>query len=164
MRVCPECGEEYLPTVIQCVHCRVALVAPGSEPIAAPARELPPAADLVCIRTASQGFAQELSEWLSEAGITHRLEAQTGGGQASQQPSSAAQRARFEELPYGVFVRAEDAEAAREVDRAHMRSQIPDLPEEGVNETAGEGCPACGAAVAVDAAECPECGLALLEA
>jgi hypothetical protein len=161
MRVCPECGEEYLPTVDQCIHCRVALVAAGAAPAPAP-RELPPASQLLCIRAASLGFAQRLSQMLSDAGITHRLEALERDAEGP--APSAAARGRFAEMPYGVFVREEDAAAAREVDQAHMRLQIPDLPDETVEAAAGEGCPACGAAVAADAAECPECGLALLEA
>ncbi|HEX5065304.1 MAG TPA: hypothetical protein VFY49_04260 [Myxococcota bacterium] len=156
--MCPECGEEYLPTVVQCVHCRVALVAPGGTAPDAPSQvELPPVAQLVCIRTSSLDWAQGLSERLSEAGITHRLEAQPTSREGEQNAR------RPDSMPYGVYVLERDAADAREIDQEHMRSQIPDLPEEGVSEAAGEGCPACGAAVAADAAECPECGLALLE-
>lgn len=157
MRVCPECGEEYLPTVDRCADCRVALVAAGVEPVAVAPRELPPASQLVCLRTASLGFAQGLSDLLSEAGITHRLEADP----TSREGEHNARRP--DSLPFGVFVREQDLAAAREVDREFMRRQFPDVSEEPSAGAAGEGCPACGAAVAADAVECPECGLALLE-
>jgi len=160
MRMCPECGEEYLPTVSECADCRVALVASGDEPVHPTSRELPPAAQLVCVRTATLGWAQGLSELLSEAGITHRLEAQEPDDSSTQ----TAARRRLADSPYGVFVREQDVAEAREVDREFMRTQIPDVPEEAAAVVEGEGCPACGAAVAADAVECPECGLALLEA
>lgn len=160
--MCPECGEEYLPTVMECADCRVALVASGDATASAPApapRELPPAAQLVCIRTAALGWAQGLSSRLSEAGITHRLEAQEPDDAAT----PAAARRRLADSPYGVFVREQDVEDARAVDREFMRTQIPDVSDDAAAVVVGEGCPACGAAVAADAAECPECGLALLE-
>jgi hypothetical protein len=161
MRVCPECGEEYLPTVSECADCRVALVAAGSAAPAAPtSRELPPVSQLVCVRTASLGFAQGLSDLLSEAGITHRLEAQ----EPDEPAPEAAARGRFVDRPFGVYVREQDLADAREVDREFMRRQFPDVAEDATVGAVGEGCPACGAAVAADAAECPECGLALLEA
>jgi predicted amidophosphoribosyltransferase len=59
-------------------------------------------------------------------------------------------------------VRREDVEAAAEVDREYMRRAIPDL-EVGTAQTTGEeGCPACGAPLSPDAAECSDCGLTLV--
>lgn len=155
-RVCPECGEEYLPTVLRCVDCGVSLEA------GAPARadeapgELPPVAQLVLVRSSSLAIAQGLSECLSEAGITHRIQVvpdAPGGGDERPRPAS---------MPYGVYVREADAQEAAEVDREYLRSQLPDLPAAAEAGAEG-GCPACGAPVAADAAECPDCGLALLE-
>jgi hypothetical protein len=152
---CPECGEEYVASALRCVDCGVALVSgePGARP--APVEELPPVAQLVCLRTANLGFVQGLSEQLAQAGISHRIEALPDEGEETslRRPGS---------LPYGVFVRQQDVDAALEVDRAHMRHVIPDLPAEGVAPAGGEGCPACGAAITPDAAECSDCGLALV--
>lgn len=155
-RVCPECGEEYLSTVLECVDCRVPLVAQGEPRVDEP-RELPPVAQLVCVRAASLGFAQGLSERLAEAGIAHRIEV------AVDLADEGAVRRPGANLPYGVYVRAADAPVAQGIDRDFMRSMIPDLPDEAEGAAGGEGCPACGTAVAPDATECPDCGLALLE-
>ena len=145
-KACPECNAEYLGSATICADCDVPLVhAEELEPLA----ELPPVSELVCVRSAGVAWARSYSERLSEAGISHRIEA---GGERE---SSSCQ----------VFVRPEDAQAAAEIDAVHLRTQIPDLPdapEEG--EANLESCPACGESVAVDARECSSCGLALVVA
>lgn len=149
---CPECGAEYLWSATTCAECDVALVpesALGSRAVS----ELPPVAELVCIRAAAVGWCQQLSERLVEAGISHRIEVASGDEHegAARRPGAT--------LPYGVYVRREDAAAAARVDAAFMRQQIPDLPDDFGAETGA--CPGCGATAAPDAEECPECGLAL---
>jgi ribosomal protein L32 len=150
-RSCPQCGEEYVSTAMECADCRVPLVG-GSAPVAPRAQELPPAAQLVCVRQASLSFARGLSERLADAGISHRIEVlpedDTGDGRLR----------RPDSMNYGVYVRHEDAAAASRLDEAHLRSEFPDLPQDAVP---GDGCPACGAATAPDARECPDCGLSL---
>lgn len=147
-KVCPECGEEYVHSMVTCVDCEVELVhsdALGDEP----ASELPPVAELTSIRVASAGWAVALSELLVEAGIPHRVELVSADGGASG--------------PYGVYVRAENVERARAIDAELIDREIPDLPEgwEAAATAGGEGCPACGSEVGADAVECPDCGLAL---
>jgi hypothetical protein len=161
-RVCPQCGEEYIASAVSCVHCDVALVgSDGIAPARAP-RELPPAAQLFCVRTATLAVAQGLSERLSQAGISHRIELVPD--EAPPQGAQGALRRRPGELPYGVYVLADDVPAASRVDRDYLRSVLPDLPaDHQPGLEGGEGCPACGAPVAPDARECPDCGLALLE-
>ncbi len=155
-RHCPECGEEYVRAATECVECRVPLVSGASAGVA-PAGELPPIAQLVCLRAASLAFARGLSEHLARAGISHRIEAahEEGEGVALRRPGA--------NLPYGVYVRSADVEAAVEVDREYMSRAIPDLPAGAGEEATGEeACPACGAALAPDAAECSDCGLTLV--
>jgi hypothetical protein len=153
---CPECEGEFVPSAQSCPDCEVPLVTAA----ALEQREveaLPPASQLLCVRAASVGWARGLSELLAEEGISHRIEAAADDGEeeVSRRPGGT--------LPYGVYVRAEDLEAAREIDAAFMQSQIPDLPDDHqLVPQEAEGCPACGEAVAPDAAECPECGLALI--
>jgi predicted amidophosphoribosyltransferase len=154
---CPECGEEYLATTRECADCGVPLGA-AAPPQPAPASELPPVAQLTCVRTAALGVVQALSDMLVEQGITHRIEAL-----APDDPDARRVR-RPDASPYGVFVREQDVPAALEVDRAFMRQIIPDLPDDAEAPLAEGACPACGAAVASDAAECADCGLALVEA
>ena len=157
MRVCPECREEYIASAQRCVTCDVPLVASeGFVRVGGP-RELPPVAQLVCVRTATLSFAQALSERLAQAGITHRLESEPDSREGE------TQLRRPDTMPYGIYVREQDLDAAREVDRAHMRSEFPDLPDVPEGGSVVDGCPACGAAAAPDATECPDCGLALLD-
>ena len=156
-RACPDCGEEYVSTVLACPDCGVALVASDDfVPVRSP-NDLPPVAQLVCVRTASLSFAQGLSERLSRAGITHRLEIEPDSREGEHNAR------RPDSMPYGIYVREPDASRARELDAIHMRSQFPDFPEASEVGAVGDGCPACGAAAAPDATECPDCGLALLE-
>lgn len=155
---CPRCRCEYLAGVLECADCGAALV-PEHALEALGRDELPSVADLTCIRAASVGWAQGLSLRLSEAGISHRIEAVAQEGEAASvrgEPDAL--------LPYGVWVREADLTAAREVDENFLRSQIPDLPEDlSAQVPAGdEQCPACGMTVSLDAEECPDCGLVLL--
>ena len=155
---CPRCRCEYLGGVLECADCGVALV-PEHSLEAAGRDELPPIAELSCVRAASVGWAQGLSLRLSAAGISHRIEAvpqKTEGESVRGEPDAL--------LPYGVWVRETDLPTAREVDEDFLRSQIPDLPEDlSAQEFGGdEQCPACGMAVSRDAEECPDCGLVLV--
>lgn len=154
---CPECRAEYLASATTCADCDVPLVPEASLESAA-AQALPPASELHCVRAAALGWARRLSDLLAEAGISHRIE-------VAQDDDDGSVRRPGANLPYGVYVRAEDLEAATEVDAEFMRSQIPDLdPDAGAAEAedGDERCPACGAEVGADAGECPDCGLVLL--
>jgi hypothetical protein len=154
-KICPECGEEYLHSAQRCVHCDVALEHAERLETRAP-DELPPIAELHCIRAASSSWAMGLSEELSAAGIAHRVEA-VGGEQ------SAEVRRPGREHPCGVYVRVQDVAAAERIDARFFASQMPDLPEGFDSSTAApdDACPACGDPLAPEAAECPGCGLVL---
>jgi hypothetical protein len=152
-RVCPVCAEEYVHSALRCVHCDVALVHAEEAPAQA-AQDLPPAAELTPIRIASAGWALALSELLVAEGIAHRVELVSDAAAEGRRPSGPG--------PYGVYVRAGDAARARAIDAGYVAREIPDLPDGWEDaEAEDEGCPACGAAVAAGAAECPDCGLAL---
>ncbi len=101
------------------------------------------------------GWSTGLSERLSQAGIAHRIE-------PGEEPPTGGPPV------FGVFVRAEDLDAAREIDSGFMRYQMPDLPEDYDPATPTEEaapsddvCPACGDPVATGDSECPGCGLFL---
>ncbi len=153
---CPECRSEFLATATRCADCDLALV-PESALGDVAVEEMPPVAELVCVRAASVGWAQGLSERLSEAGISHRIEV------AHDDEDDGSVRRPGHNLPYGAYVRPQDAEAAAAVDAAFTEYQIPDLPGavEG-GEVGEDACPACGAQVTPETAECPECGIVLL--
>ena len=153
-KVCPDCGEEYVHSALTCVHCEVALVHEEEVPTAG-AQDLPPVGELTPIRVASAGWALALSELLVAEGIAHRVDV------VSEDAAAAGRRAAGPG-PYGVYVLEADVARARAIDAEHLEREIPDLPDDWEDAAVeGEGCPACGACVAEDAAECPDCGLAL---
>jgi hypothetical protein len=155
---CPECGEEYLATTLECADCGVPLSAAATQASGpSSATELPPVSQLVCVRAAALAIAKGLSEQLVEAGISHRIEA------VHDDRDDGSLRRPGANLPYGVYVRERELQAALGVDRAFMRTIIPDLPEEEQAAVAEGGCPACGSPVSSDARECPDCGLVLIE-
>jgi hypothetical protein len=116
--------------------------------------ELPPVAELACLRAATLAFVQGLSAQLAQAGISHRIEA------SSEEGEQVAPRRPGANLPYGIYVRHADVAVALEVDRDYMRQMIPDLAH-APESTGDEACPACGTPLAPDAAECSDCGLTL---
>jgi hypothetical protein len=154
-KLCPRCGEEYLHTALECVHCEVALVHPDQAGQVS-AYELPPPSELRRIRAAGAGWVVSLSERLAEREIPHRVEP-LDEAEADAQGGGAG--------PYGVYVREEDFEAAKAIDTAYLKREMPDLDESQLEEALAGGdddaCPACGDPVAPDAAECAGCGLAL---
>lgn len=151
---CPECGEEYVHTVLVCADCGVALVLAGET---IPTRELPPTSELVRVRTATRSWAHDFSERLAEAGIGHRVELED-------EPGRRAGFAHDAQL-CSVFVRAEDGEEAARLDAEYLHSQIPDVPEDYARRAAeADRCPACGEPADLAAPECPSCGLAFRDA
>ncbi|HSJ96600.1 MAG TPA: hypothetical protein VLC53_05995 [Myxococcota bacterium] len=154
MKVCPRCGEEYVLTASTCVDCGVALgfEAPTGE--AAPAFSLPPAADLVAVRHAEVSWIEGLAAALAEAGVPSRVELPTAAD------ARRVQGAGMGAIRCTLYVRPSDAAAAARIDADFARTQVPDLPEDtdaGWGEA--EACPGCGAPLAADAGDCPECGL-----
>ncbi len=153
-RRCPECGEEYVYSVQLCPECGVALVLEG-EPI--PVHELPPASDLLRVRTATLAWARSFSDLLADAGIAHRVEPEDDSVRVTGVTADAQL--------CSVFVRAEDRERATELDAEHLRSQIPDVPEDFAGGAAEDDrCPACGEPADLAAPECASCGLAFRDA
>jgi len=153
-RRCPECGEEYVHTVMVCAECGVALILAG-DPI--PVRELPPSSQLLRVRAATPSWARSFSDLLTDAGIAHRVEVEGDPARAADGPADAQL--------FSVFVRPEDGEEVARLDALHLRSQIPDVPEDYAAGAVGEGlCPACGEPADLAAPECASCGLAFRDA
>lgn len=151
-KVCPSCGEEYVHTVTVCVECKVVLGfdAPAQEP----AFEMPPAEELVALRNAEVVWIEGLAHALAEAGIPSRVE-------LPRREDDSVQSRGLGAIRCNIFVRPEDATAAARIDAEFARSQVPDLPDQNAGEWGeSDACPGCGTALASDAHECPECGLA----
>jgi hypothetical protein len=157
MLYCPRCESEFVPSASRCESCDVALVSDLAA-VVDQVDEMPPINELVCVRAASMGWAQGLSESLAEAGISHRIEAVR-----DDEDDDALSEAPNARLPFGVWVLEADLVRARSIDEDYLSGQIPDLPTEGTDdEAAGDACPACGDAVPESASECPGCGLAMI--
>lgn len=153
-KLCPRCREEYVATVERCPACGVALVAAPDAVLEDP-EALPPASELVRVRVEHPSWIETLAEELAAEGIPSRVELV-----AADRPAT-----RGAPAPCALYVRPADAERARAVDAALLRSQLPDLPEHVSSEWSdAEACPACGAALEPEAAECAGCGLAFRDA
>jgi hypothetical protein len=154
-KYCPECGEEFVHTVAICPDCGVALALEAAPGPVSP-RELPPASALSRVRTATASWARGFSERLTAAGIAHRIEAEP--------PPPARERAAREERLYSVYVEAQELAEAARLDLEHLRTQIPDLPEDLASGHGEDRCPACGEPADLLAPECAGCGLAFRDA
>ena len=158
VKVCPECGAEFVPTVELCFDCGATLTSQsesGSEgPLATAATSnpgdegLPDVDAMVPIQTADLDWARELRELLAARGISSRLASDC----SSCRPT------------LGVFVLPRDAEAARRVAHELYLEKVPEARETAFALPASDRCPACGAGVGELTTECPDCGLALLTA
>lgn len=151
-QICPACDEEFTLSVVECAHCGVALVSPGDRPPEDPSEEFPDTDELDCVRVGPLPWTRALSEQLSAAGIAHRVQPDN-----RTEEEGGVDRSRFggEDL-YGTWVEPEDLDAAQAIDAAIFAPLEADMSQEAQE---GETCPACGASLATDSMECPECGL-----
>ncbi len=153
-KVCPQCRAEHTHVSVRCADCDVELVHPESLAPEPGTVELPPAAELDCVRVAPLPWIRALSEGLERGGIPHRIEPATAADAPEDQNCEIFDDAQL----FGLYVEPPAGAAARELDGAIV-SQV--LPEEAPRLAAGEqdACPACGAALPDTAIECPECEL-----
>jgi hypothetical protein len=154
-KVCPECRVEYRPEAEACADCRVPLVHADAAPLEDELRDFPPAAQLECVRVAPVAWMEALAQGLQERGVTLRVE------RALAEDAPEGQRADiFGDIAqlFGLYVRSEDLELARELDASIAAQLVPDEAE-ALADGEVEACPACGAALAADGLECSDCGL-----
>lgn len=157
VKLCPDCRTEYTLAAVRCADCDVDLVHAHELPEEEEPEdvEFPPASELTCVRVAPIAWMQALSGALQRNGVAHRVEpAEVEDAPDGQRPQVFGPARLF-----GLYVQEEHAAAARELD-ATIAAQL--LPEEAppLDQGDEEACPACGTALAADAAECPDCGLA----
>lgn len=151
--VCPDCGSEFQSRVTRCIDCGAPTKSfwtadlhrlQREEEVAAFGLSLPRDSPASVIRVADLEWAKRLGSFLERRGVPSRIEVHD-----------------FSEYPlrYSVCVAEADVERAFELDREHMRIEVPgaaftELPP-------ADECPACGSRVSLDEAECPSCGLVL---
>ena len=155
--VCPDCGSEFQPHVTRCIDCgaqtRSTWAAPDlprveREQVAVFGFSLPPDSEASAVRiTSDLGWAKRLGSLLEQRGVPCRIDV---GYDASGSPH------------YAVCVAEGDLERAEELDREHLRVEMPDGAAFTELPPADE-CPACGSHVSFDETECPSCGLVLDE-
>lgn len=153
-KVCPSCRDEFTLVATACAACGVDLVAPGDLPDEE--EEIPEAfpeiSELACVRVGPLPWTRALSDTLTAAGIGHRVERDTRS-----EEEGGVGRGKFGgEDVYGTWVRPEELDAASELDAVIFAQFEPDREAEASGE---EACPACATPLAVDAIECPDCGL-----
>ncbi len=162
-KICPHCGEEYLPQVERCAPCGVALVFDselcGEKEANADPTENPFSfeEELVCIRVAGTTWIQRLAECFEEHALPYRIEMVNNSLQGR---SKLAARG---ELPEGVgiFVRAVDVVRAQQIDQDHLRREIPGI-EEFSEDSDDAHCPACAAVIDESEECCAACGISFV--
>lgn len=160
-RTCPECGAEYTARAMACADCRVALVWKRERPARAgqgdPWAALPPGPAGLLIED-DQLAVEHYIDRLAEAGIpSAALPVVRTNDDGFLEPLPDGSGAGFRTQLFGA--RDDYAEAAHIVAGAFARRN-PSLAEIPYQEFPEEGCPACGAMLPENAAECPDCGLA----
>lgn len=140
----------------RCADCDVDLVEVHELEAETAGEELPPAAELSCVRVAPLPWIRALSGGLEQQGISHRVEPATPDDAPEHQNADAFGDAQL----FGLYVEPAHAAAARELDGG-IAAQV--LPEEAPPLDEGEeaACPACSSPLEPDSVECPDCGLVL---
>ncbi len=153
-KVCPECRTEHTHVSERCADCDVALVHPDSLAPEPGTVELPPIAELDCVRVAPLPWIRALSEGLERASFPHRIEPATAADAPADQNCEIFDDAQL----FGLYVEHGAGAAARELDGAIAIQVLPDAaPLLAPGDQ--DACPACGAALPATASECPECEL-----
>lgn len=159
IKVCPNCGSEFVARMEECIDCGTPLVvwyeelgelgrrpAPDPPPPASTADTSGvPHGDLVPLRKADLGLLHELAERLAQRGIPTQLGSEEGCSGSC--------------TPV-LLVRSQDAQAAFAVDQEFIRTLVPEGEALPVDLSA-DRCPACGTGLGGSEAECPDCGLVL---
>jgi hypothetical protein len=153
-KLCPECREEFTLAASECSDCGVQLVFPDALEAETAPEEMPEVSELECVRVGPLPWTRTISEALSQVGVAHRVERDKRG---AEEGGIDARRFDGEQL-YGTWVKAEDFEAAKQIDLAlfaHVDPDQLDAHEASDDET----CPACEARLPSHSLECPDCGL-----
>ena len=154
VKLCPECGDEYTLAATDCADCRVPLVSPDEIEAHVPLEDFPMTSELECVRIGPLVWTRALSSALEQADIRHRVEPDTRS-----EADGGIDKNLFDGAAvFGTWVRSKDLAAANEVDKvvfAHVEGEREDAPQADNDEV----CPACQTPIALDALECPDCGL-----
>lgn len=163
VRVCPDCGEEYQPTVVLCADCGAQLedrvLDDDGNPIEPEAHHLgrqaaAPVERRVVFVTPKAAELVPLAEALREVGIEYHL---------AEQPPSVEGAS----VHYALLVAEQDTAATLRAVAHLLSAQDADAEDLHAVETRFDpdrgylACPACGAEQPQGAVECGQCGLTL---
>lgn len=153
-KVCPSCHEEYTLKPTICVECGTPLIyldelQPDPEP-----ESFPEISELECVRVGPLPWTRVLSEGLGNANIAHRVEPDNRS-----EAEGGIDPERFGAVDlFGTWVRPDDLASAKQLDES-LFGELERDPSQTEAASDDETCPACDAALPVDALECPDCGL-----
>lgn len=149
VKVCSKCGEEYSPEAMVCVECGGRLVMEEEyERMRVPLTG--EEEQLVCVREDGYRYLDELRQRMKTDGVRSAIHLH-----------SDSCRAGSCQMLYGLYVKPEDENKAKEIIHAHWLKGAPEQAssfEYKEQELSGI-CPACSTAIPENSAECPECGL-----
>lgn len=159
-KVCPSCHQEYQRWVAVCSECDVPLTFDRE---ASPGPSLPPAADLVLLKVEGPWYLQALAELLQESGISSRIDSDPPAALLGAAKDATRAGSRSQATRLGIYVAADDLEAANEIAQQFAAAQLSDIPTTAANPDSS-ACPACGERISETAVSCAECGLEFPEA
>ena len=149
---CSHCDAQFDDATARCVHCQRKL---RGAPATATGSTQP---TLALLAERQPIFAAPLLDALTEAEIPFEPVGKGNTHEVNVHRGSSGRRARV-----AIFVPAEHLERARAVEADLLARTLPDLPEGyDPNSSVGGECPACGHPLPMEAAECADCGLAIL--
>jgi len=143
-KICPECGAEYVHTVLVCADCDVALEVPNPHQRPALQRQLPPASELALVAAGVPREMERIALELQRYGISCRIDTHPAGSRVA------------------VYVHPEDAGFAAQRIHDLILPHEDDAVELASPGSELEACPACGAAVSDTDSACADCGLAFV--
>jgi hypothetical protein len=157
-KICPRCGDEFVPHVEVCPDCRVPLQASDGAPPVPRAAEAPAPLALesaVALQRGTTSELRQIAEALGAAGVACAIDTDPPGGVLR----GAPQRGRTaQEAPLAVFVDERDAAEARRVLGEWLASAIPGS-EHAAAAGSIDACPGCGEPLPEHPTACASCGL-----
>jgi hypothetical protein len=164
-KICPRCGDEFVPKIEECPDCRVALRTAEELASAPPAPSGSASGDgfagaapvdaSVMLRRGAASDLRELSERLAARGVRFAVNTDPPGGRIAP-PARRGDASR--EVQLAIYVAEADVAEAQRVAQEWVLETVPGAADA---HAAGaiEGCPGCGEPLAADAVACASCGL-----
>jgi hypothetical protein len=162
-KICPSCGDEFVPHIALCPDCRVPLktaeemanarISQGQSDV--PASASFAIASAVMLRRGAASDLRELCEHLAERGLRFVIDTDPPG-QRLAAPARAAATGR--EVQLAIYVEETDAAEASLAEQEWLLATVPGAaagPAGGMIDA----CPGCSEPLSASATACASCGL-----